>query len=179
MDEIDKKDDKSEKDILEILKINIFSKDEEINQRFLKEIKAVDLFEGPIQLEIGVKFANLRYQTSKRYFLQFWVISNKSRFGQMIPNFLLGSRGIIYFYQINEKIEENRLKLVKSEITLKVPILFVGYDSFLPKNPEKVDPNIQIIMNYFNEFNSLYISVDNRDCMFQILDRMISLSTSE
>ncbi|MHA1510930.1 MAG: hypothetical protein ACTSRX_04335 [Promethearchaeota archaeon] len=65
MDEIIKKDDKSEKDLLEILKINIFSKDEEIKQLFLKEIKAVNSFDGPIQLEIGVKFANLTYQTSK------------------------------------------------------------------------------------------------------------------
>ena len=56
-----------------------------------------------------------------------------------------------------------------------IPILLIGYDSVLPQNPKKIDQNIPLIQKYFGEFNSLNISVDKPDSMFQILDRIISI----
>lgn len=55
-----------------------------------------------------------------------------------------------------------------------IPIIFVGYDSILPQNPEK-DRNILLINNYFSNFNSLYIPVEKSDSIFQIVDRNIEL----
>ena len=104
-------------------------------------------------------------------------MSNKPQFEFLKPSYILGSRGIIYFYNIHDKIEENRLNLVKDRFFHLIPILFVGYDSILPKNHEKIDQNIQLIKKYFRDFNTLYISVDKPDSMFQILDRIINLDS--
>ena len=71
-------------------------------------------------------------------------------------------------------MDENYKKDDKNEKEIPVILKINIFSKY-----EKIDPNIQIIQNYFNDFNSSYISVDNRDCMFQILDRIISLNTSE
>jgi GTPase SAR1 family protein len=179
MDENNKKDDKKEKEKPDLFKICIFSIDEKIEQHFFEAIKVKPVFESSKKPVIVVDFVLLSYRRSKRFVFQIWSISNKSRFEIMIPNFILGSRGIIYFYDINDKIEENRLKLVKSGISPKIPILFVGYDTILPKKPEQSDDNIRLIKKYFCDFNSLYISVDKPDSWFQIVDKIISLDTGE
>ena len=91
----------------------------------------------------------------------------------------MGSRGIIYFYRINDKIEEDRLILIKNEIHPRIFTLFIGYDPILPKKPEQSDQNIRLIKKYFGNFNSLYISVEKPDSWFQIVDRIISLYNYE
>ena len=162
-----------------LLKICIFSRDEKIEQLFLKDIKANDLFSSSKKPDIGIHFTLLSYQGKEKYIFQFWSISNKHRHEIMIPNFVLGSGGIIYFYRINDKIEESRLKMVKENASSRIPIIFVGYDTNLPEKPDQSDQNIRLIKKYFDDFNSLYISVDTPDSMFQILDRIISLDTCE
>ena len=162
-----------------LLKVCIFSRDEKIEQQFLKDIKAKDLFSSSTKPDIGIDFTLLSYQGKEKYIFQFWSISNKHRHEIMIPNFVLGSGGIIYFYQINEKIEESRLKMVKENASSRIPIIFVCYDTILPKKPEQSDHNIPIIQKFFGDFNSLYISVDKPNSMFQILDKIISLDTSK
>jgi hypothetical protein len=147
MDENNKKDDKNEKEIKYLLKISLISnsKNEKIKQQFLKAIKAKDLFDSSKIADMGVGLANLEYRTSKKYLFQFWSRSNNSRFEEMIPGLILGSLGIIYFYHIDDKIEEDRLKLIKNRITFKKHLLFVGYDSILPKKTELSDHNIRLI----------------------------------
>jgi hypothetical protein len=162
-----------------LLKVCIFSRDEKIELQFLKNIKAKDLFSSKVKLEIGIDFTVVSYQGKEKYVFQFWSISNKNCHKIMIPNFFFGSGGIIYFYQINDKIEESRLKLVKEDASSRIPILFVGYDTILPQKPEQSDHNIPIIQKYFGDFDSLYISVDKPDSMFQILDEIIRLDTSK
>ena len=174
----EKSDDKDNTRIYDMIKICVFSKYEIIKEQFFKTINA-GFFDRITKERIGVEFGILSYQKSKKHIFQFWSISNKHRHEQMIPNFILGSRGIIYFYQINEKIEEDRLNLVKRNKSSKIPILFVGYDTILSQKPEQNDDNILLIKKYFDKFNSLYISVNNQDSMFQILDKIISLDTSE
>lgn len=167
-----------ESEIYNSLKINIFSDDDKIEQQFLKEIKAVGSFDTSYKSTIGTSMAQLIYQKGKRYRIQFWLMNIASDFQYVRPTFMRSSCGIIFFYNLNEKIDESLLDMViKQAMTIIpiLPILFVGYDSVLPKNPEKIDQNIQ---KYFDEFNSLYISVDNPDSMFQILDRIISLNAA-
>ena len=172
MDENNEEDDKNEGELPDIFKIIIFSKHEIIKQQFLKAINAIDVFDSSKKLEIGVDFAFLLYPKIK---FQFWSLSNKPQYEFLKYSYISGSRGIIYFYNIHDKIEENHLNLVIDRFFHLIPILFVGYDSVLPKNHEKIDQNIQLIKKYFRDHNSLYISMDKPDSMFQILDRIIHL----
>jgi GTPase SAR1 family protein len=175
MDRKNETDDKNETEKLDRFKICMFSKDEQIIHQFFTALKVQPLFTSSKQENIGIELVVLSYQTSKRFIFQLWSISNKSRFEIMIPTYILRSRGIIYFYHITDKIEENRLKLVKNGTSPKIPILFVGYDSILPKKPELNDENIRLIQKYFGKFNSLYVSMDKPYSVFQILNRIIDL----
>ncbi|MHA1725121.1 MAG: hypothetical protein ACTSXH_09825 [Promethearchaeota archaeon] len=163
------------KEIDDILKINIFSRDDKIKQQFLNAIKAIDVFKEPKKQRMGVEFATLIYEKVKKFKIQFWSITNEKSFDFLIPTYMKGSHGIIYFYDIDEKISENLLKLVTEQAMNVIPILLVGYDSVLSKNLEKIDQNIQLIQKYLGEYNSLYISVDKPDSMFKILDKIISI----
>ena len=174
-----KKTQKDEKEIDDILKISIFSKDKEIKQQFLKAIKAINVFESLKKSEIGVEFAKLVYHKSKGFRIMFYLMSNESQFKRVIPTYMKGSRGIIYFYYVNDEIEENSINGVISPEFSQIPVLFVGYDSTLPKNPEKIDRNIPLIQKYFGEFNTIYVSMGKPDSMFQILDRIISHITDK
>lgn len=163
------------------LKVSVFSRNEIIRQRFFKDIDAhygIELSKGMNPLKnmlIG------SYETKDYDFIfQFWEFSNEKAFPsmRMVSDYVIGSRVIVIFYHIDESIDEDLLNLFKDNANSKIQILFVGYDSILSENPEDNDKNIQIIQKYYNEFNSIYISTDNQDCMTLVLDKIIELFLS-
>ena len=154
------------------IKINIFSKDEKIIHKFLQAIKATT---SPVKPVFGKEIAYLSYRSRKKLELQFWSMSTEQRFRHWIPNILTSSFGIIYFYDIAAKIEEDFLNLLKSSSTPEIPIIFVGYDSIIPQGSEQNDNdiNIPIIQKYYDDFNSFYISTNESDSMVKLLDPII------
>ncbi|MHA1677420.1 MAG: hypothetical protein ACTSWX_11350 [Promethearchaeota archaeon] len=166
----------NEKEIDLKLKINIFVNDEKIKMKFLHSIKATEVFKKSPKSKLGAEFATLSYKNNKNFRLLFFLMSNDPVFNFIIPTYMKGSHGIIYFYQFNEKIEKDRLNLISLNVSPKTPILFVGYASNLPKNPEKIDPNISMIQNLFVNPNVQYFSVIKQDNMLQIVDRIINLN---
>ncbi|MHA1673583.1 MAG: hypothetical protein ACTSYI_08135 [Promethearchaeota archaeon] len=170
-----------------LLKVNIFStKEESIKYKFLQAVGALGLFSGSTKQRVGVEYAVSSYIASKDYTIQHWLIENITRFEPSIPDYLLGSSGVIYFYRITDAIEERHLALVKSGIDCvnsKMRVLFVGYDAVLPDLLEEIDQNIPIIQKYFPVCHSIYIAVDveqpeteteSGDALVHVLDELIS-----
>lgn len=176
-----KQEDSDELKNKHFLKVPIFSKNEIIRQRFFKGIDAYYGMELSKGMQPLVSFVIKSYETNNyKFTFQFWEFNNESIFSKFVKDrilstYIVGSREVIYFYHIDEKIEEDLLNLIKESANSNIPILFVGYDSILPKNPEINDQNIPTIQKYYNNFNSLYISTDNQGCMFRVLDKIIEL----
>ena len=152
----------------DMLKIPVFSKDEIIRRRFFEGINACYGMELSRGMEPLVNFAIRSYQTENfKFTFVFWEFSYETIFPRfvkntLLSNYIIGSREIVYFYHIDEKIDEDLLSCIKSNSNSKVPILFIGYDTVLPENPENSDKNIPIIQKYYNSFDSFYLSTDDQ-----------------
>ncbi len=155
-------------------KIGIYSKFPIIKEQFLKTIHAMGVPRG--------KDSFLSYKIQENHYsLHFHSILGTSAIStSSINKYMKNSnfQGIIHFYHI--KFDMNRefrqiLKFIKWDSRYPVPILFVGYDSILPPNPEDLDKNIPIIKETTKISGSCYISIDEPNSMFQIIDKLIEL----
>ncbi|MBA7584741.1 hypothetical protein ES708_26699 [subsurface metagenome] len=162
------------KKLYDRVKIIVFSNHEWIKQQFFNVIKATNKFEIPTN-NIGIDFKKAKYGTHKLFEFLFWSMSNEERFDQELLNYMPGALAIIYFYNIYENLEDEHLNSRKKFFELGIPALFVGYDSILPENSEKINRNVPIIQKYIKEFYSLNISVNQKDSMFKILDKIIDI----
>ncbi|MHA1647133.1 MAG: hypothetical protein ACTSVL_06145 [Promethearchaeota archaeon] len=164
----------------DLFTILIYLKNAIIRKRFFTGINAYFGKKSSTNMKPLENFAIKSYQTKNYDFaFQFLEFTYKSyiypSFPLIFSKFTIGFKKIIYFYHINEEIEENFLNMVKHGLHFKPPILFVGYDSILPKNPENKDQNIPIIQKYFNNFDLIYISTDDRGCMYRVLDKIVEI----
>ena len=74
--------------MIDMMKINVFSKNEIIKKQFLKTINADCAYELTKKIKMGVEFAVLNY--FQKYMFQFWLMSNEKRFELTIPSLLRG-----------------------------------------------------------------------------------------
>ncbi len=85
------------------------------------------------------------------------------------------AKGIVHFYHLRDTIDETLLHKVKVSMEAGTSLLFVGYDSLIPPNPEKRDPNRAIIDAVFPSFQSCYISAERPESMYLIFDILVCL----
>ena len=151
-------------------KIGVYSRYKIIREQFIKAIHAIGDSRGKDY------FLSYKYQKN-HYAFKFHFLTRIFRHESGI-NITLRSekfQGIIHFYHIKDEINKKIVPFLKQDSRIPVSILFVGYDSILPPNPEEVDQNIQIIKETTKISNSCYISADDPDSMFQVIDKMIEI----
>ncbi len=162
---------KRSKDFCE--KFCFVSEHEEIRQLFCNTIQITQIGKNQ-KSSLGAKFGFTTYfPIVTGYSFQMWDLCQDPAFKSLLPIYLANIRGIIYFYPLQEAIDEKWVMRVKSRADSEANIVFVGYETGLSLEPDKKDLNRVRIQASEGPVYSCYISLDQPESMFIIMDILI------
>jgi len=133
-----------------------------------------------IGVDIGVKYLEVEGMKVR---LQIWDFAGQSRFNILFPNYIRGSSGVIFMYDITRRLSLENLNkwatLVKENLIEKdfqIPKIIVGGKSDLHEKREIFNEETTIIAklyNYYGMIESSSKTGQNVDKIFEVMVRKL------